>query len=171
MPWRLGKSDRYAATTPRKPAWIGSTPYGSKFMSLSILFMSEDELARVAVECAFRVHRTLGPGLLESAYVHCLMHELRKRNIPFLHQHPLPVIYDGVRLDAGYRLDLWLDKKLIIEVKSVTEFHPIHTAQLLTYLKLAGNQLGLLINFNELFLKDGLRRVVNGFTGTFEGRS
>lgn len=79
-----------------------------------------------------------------------------------LHQHPLPLEYGGVKLDAGYRLDLWIEGKLIVEVKAVDELHPIHTAQLLTYLKLTGNRLGLLINFNTILMKDGIRRVANG---------
>jgi len=124
----------------------------------------ENELATLVLDAAFKVHRALGPGLLESAYVHCLIHELRSSNLAVLHQHPLPLRYADVQLDAGYRLDLWIENKLIVEVKSVDALHPIHIAQLLTYLKLTGNRLGLLINFNEVLLKEGVRRVANGMT-------
>ncbi|MEO8069432.1 MAG: GxxExxY protein [Flavobacteriales bacterium] len=119
-------------------------------------------MARLILDAAFKVHRALGPGLLESAYVHCLIHEIRSMGLAVLHQHPLPLEYGGVKLDAGYRLDLWIEGKLIVEVKAVDELHPIHTAQLLTYLKLTGNRLGLLINFNTILMKDGIRRVANG---------
>lgn len=124
--------------------------------------LEENELAKLVLDAAFKVHRALGPGLLESAYVHCLIHELKMTGLSVLHQHPLPLRYADVQLDAGYRLDLWVEGKLIVEVKSVEELHPIHTAQLLTYLKLTGNRLGLLINFNEVLLKQGVRRLANG---------
>lgn len=124
--------------------------------------MDEDGIAKRVLDGAFKVHRSLGPGLLESAYVHCLMHELKLSGLSFLHQHPLPLEYSGTKLDAGYRLDIWVERAVIIEVKAVEEIHPIHVAQLLTYLKLTGNRLGLLINFNELLLKNGVRRVANG---------
>lgn len=122
----------------------------------------EDLLAKQVLDAAFKVHRALGPGLLESAYVHCLIYELRKVGLAVLHQHPLPLRYADVQLDAGYRLDIWVDHKLIVEVKSVEGLDPIHVAQLLTYLKLTGNRLGLLINFNEILLKEGIRRIANG---------
>lgn len=124
--------------------------------------VEEDGIAKQVLDAAFKVHRALGPGLLESAYVHCLIHELRKTGLSVLHEQPLPLRYEEVLLDAGYRLDLWVERKVIIEVKSVEGLHPIHTAQLLTYLKLTGNRLGLLINFNEILLKDGIRRIANG---------
>ena len=124
--------------------------------------IEEDRLAKFILDAAFKVHRALGPGLLESAYVHCLIHELRGAGLSVLHQHPLPLEYGSVKLDAGYRLDLWIEKLVIVEVKSVDELHPIHTAQLLTYLRLTSNRLGLLINFNEVLLKDGIRRIANG---------
>jgi GxxExxY protein len=124
--------------------------------------MTENAIAEFVVEAAFKVHRALGPGLLESAYVHCMMYELRTMGMTYVHQHPLPLIYGDVRLDAGYRLDLWVEGKVVVEIKAVEQFHPIHMAQLLTYLKLTDNRLGLLINFHETLLKNGLRRVVNG---------
>lgn len=130
--------------------------------TLNIPILDEDRLAKLVLDAAFKVHRALGPGLLESAYVHCMMHELESLGVSVLHQEPLPLIYRDVKLDVGYRLDLWIEKTLILEVKSVDELHPIHTAQLLTYLRLTGNRLGLIINFNEVLLKDGIRRIANG---------
>ncbi len=124
--------------------------------------VEEDRLAKLILDAAFKVHRALGPGLLESAYVVCLLHELRSAGLTVLHQHVLPVEYDNIVLDAGYRLDLWVENKVVVEAKAVEELHPIHSAQLLTYLRLTGNRLGLLINFNEVMLKNGIRRLANG---------
>jgi multiple antibiotic resistance protein len=124
--------------------------------------MNENAIAQLIVEAAFKVHRTLGPGPLENAYVHCMIHELKKMGLCVHHQHPLPLIYVDVKLDAGYRLDIWVEQKVIVEVKTVDEPHPIHTAQLTTYLRLTDNRLGLLINFNETLLKNGIRRIANG---------
>ncbi|HRH69408.1 MAG: GxxExxY protein [Flavobacteriales bacterium] len=124
--------------------------------------VEEDRIAKLVVNAAIKVHKSLGPGLLESAYVHCLLYELRAVGLSVLHQTPLPLKYEGVSLDAGYRLDIWVEQQVIIEIKAVDELHPIHTAQLLTYLRLSGNRLGLLINFNEVLLKDGIRRIANG---------
>jgi GxxExxY protein len=104
----------------------------------------------------------LGPGLLENPYLHCLAFEVAELGVQSEMQVPLPLVYRAVKLDAGYRLDLWVDRKLIVEVKAVDVLHPVHSAQLITYLKLTGNRLGLLINFNEKFLKNGLRRIANG---------
>ena len=125
--------------------------------------MNDEELASKALEAAFRVHRALGPGLLESAYMHCMHHELIEMQVETLVQHPLPLVYKEVKLDAGYRVDLWLGRRVIVELKAVEEVHPIHRAQLMTYLKLTGNRLGLLINFNVKFLKDGIERWVNEY--------
>ncbi len=118
-----------------------------------------DGVARQAVDAAFAVHERLGPGLLESVYEICLAHELRKRNLKVERQVDLPVIYDGIRLDAGFRLDLVLNDCLIVELKTVEELLPIHKAQMLTYLKLSGKRLALLINFNVPLIKDGIRRI------------
>lgn len=118
-----------------------------------------DEAARQAVDAAFTVHERLGPGLLESVYEICLAHELRKRNLQVERQVELPVVYDGVRLDAGFRLDLVLNDCLIVELKTVEELLPIHQAQTLTYLKLSGKRLALLINFNVPLIKEGIRRI------------
>ncbi|QYY37333.1 GxxExxY protein [Ruficoccus sp. ZRK36] len=120
----------------------------------------ENSLAKKAVDCAYRVHTALGPGLLESVYEKCLFHELSKQNLSIETQVRLPVIYDGVQLDAGLRLDIWMERKVILELKSTEELTPLHQAQLLTYLKLTGNQLGLLINFNTPLIKHGIRRLV-----------
>src|SRR5262245_42604 len=117
-------------------------------------------VAKKTVDCALRVHKTLGPGLLESIYEVCLAHELRKTGLAVEQQVVLPVVYDGVVLDAGMRLDLWLNKKLIIEIKAVETLLPVHQAQLLTYLKLTENRLGLLINFNVPLIKNGIKRIV-----------
>lgn len=124
--------------------------------------MHENAIAQGIVEAAFRVHRWFGPGLLESAYEACLAHELHESGFAIERQVPLPLEYRGVRLDVGYKLDLWVERKVIIEVKAVDELHPVHLAQVITYLKLTGNRLGLIINFNSALLKDGIKRVVNG---------
>ncbi|MDQ6965353.1 MAG: GxxExxY protein [Mariprofundaceae bacterium] len=119
-----------------------------------------NELSRQIVDAVFQVHKTLGPGLLESVYEACLCHEFRKRGIPFDHQVVLPVVYDGVELESGLRIDLWVNKELIVELKSVDALHEVHQAQLMTYLKLTGNRLGLLINFNVPVIKQGIKRIV-----------
>ena len=117
-------------------------------------------MARIVVDAAFRVHSTLGPGLLESVYEVCLVHELHKRGVQLQRQLVVPIEYDGVKLDAGLRLDLLIEAELIVELKAVEELHAIHTAQVLTYLKLTGRKLGLLINFNVPVIKSGIRRVI-----------
>jgi len=131
--------------------------------------MEFDELSHRVIGCALEVHKTLGPGLLESTYEQCLAHELSLAGIPFKLQCPLPVAYKGVLLDCGYRVDVLAgegafgepdDGRLILELKSVERFLPIHEAQLLTYMKLAKVRIGLLINFNVTVLKDGLKRLV-----------
>ena len=126
--------------------------------------MHENEIAQGAIEAAFKVHRWFGPGLLESAYEVCLVHELVDTGFSVETQIGLPVEYRGIKLDAGYRLDIWLNRKVIIEVKAVEELHPVHTAQMITYLKLTENHLGLIINFRSALLKDGIRRIVNNLT-------
>jgi GxxExxY protein len=113
------------------------------------------------IGAAIEVHRALGPGLLESAYEECLCYELRSRKIPFERQSPLPVRYKGIILEIGYRLDLFVNNQVIVELKSVERLEPIHTAQVLTYLRLKGCRLGLLINFNVQLLKDGICRLIN----------
>lgn len=122
--------------------------------------MEINDLTYKIIGCAYDVHKKLGPGLLESAYEVCLEYELRKNNLEVIKQLALPVIYDEVKLDAGYRIDLLVNDLVIIEIKSVDGLAPIHTAQVLTYLKLANKKLGLLINFNETNLKNGIKRLI-----------
>lgn len=122
--------------------------------------MEFDELSKRVIGCALEVHKHLGPGLLESTYEQCMAHELSLAGIAFKIQPALPVEYKGLKLDCGYRIDLLIEEKLIVELKSVAELLPIHQAQLLTYMKLARITIGLLINFNVTRLKDGLRRFV-----------
>ena len=117
-------------------------------------------VAKQVVDAAFAVHKNLGPGLLESVYEACICHELARRGVPYQRQVSLPVVYDGVQLDAGLRLDLLVADCLIVELKAVDRDNPLFQAQLLTYLKLTGHRLGLLINFNVPLIKDGIRRVV-----------
>ena len=119
-----------------------------------------DPHSNQVIGLAIKVHRALGPGLLESAYEECLAYELAKSGLPFGRQVPLPLIYEEVRLDCGYRMDFVVDRQLLIEVKSLDRLLPIHDAQILTYLRLSGCRVGLLMNFNQEALRDGLRRFV-----------
>ncbi len=125
--------------------------------------MRESELTGVIIGCAMRVHTVLGPGLLESAYEACLYYELNKTGLKVTKQMPLPLVYEEVKLECGYRVDLIVENKVIVEIKAVECLNPIHSVQLLTYLKLSHCKLGLLLNFNVLQLKDGIKRVVNNF--------
>jgi GxxExxY protein len=120
-------------------------------------------LTSQTIAAAIEVHRELGPGLLESAYEECLCYELSLRGLEFERQVPLPVRYKQVLLDCGYRIDLLVRKLVVVELKTVSALEPIHDAQLLTYLKLGGWQVGLLLNFNVPVLKDGIRRLVRGY--------
>jgi GxxExxY protein len=120
-----------------------------------------NKLSERIIGCAIKVHRALGPGLLESAYEACLAHELTKAGLSVKRQVAVPIVYDGIKLDAGYQLDLVVEDKIIIELKSVETLLPIHEAQLITYLKLTDIKLGLLINFNVALLKNGIKRKVN----------
>lgn len=124
--------------------------------------MTENDIGKIVVDCAFQVHTKLGPGLLESVYEVALAHELRKRGLSVERQVPIPVVYDGVQFDEGFRADLIVANLVIIELKSVENVHPVHKKQLLTYLKLADKRLGYLINFGAELIKDGLSRVSNG---------
>ena len=123
--------------------------------------MTENEVAKIIVDAAFTVHTRLGPGLLESVYEAIMEYELTKRGLHVVHQLPMPVIYEDVRMKVGFRPDLIVEGKVIIEVKSLEAIAPVHTKQLLTYLRLADKRLGLLINFGGALIKDGIRRVVN----------
>ena len=119
-----------------------------------------DAIAKVVVDAAFDVHSKLGPGLLESIYEVCLAHALVKRGLTVERQVALPVVYDDLRLDAGYRLDLLVEGCIVVEIKAVEQVIPVHKAQMLTYLKLTGHRLGFLINFNVPLIRDGIKRIV-----------
>lgn len=123
--------------------------------------MTENEISKIVFDCALKVHKSLGPGLLESAYEECLFYELRKTDLIVEKQKPLPLIYEDVKLEIGYRVDLIIENKVIIEIKSVDALNDIHLAQVLTYLKLSNCKLGMLMNFNVTLIKNGIRRVVN----------
>jgi GxxExxY protein len=124
--------------------------------------MTENELSHKIIGCAMKVHTALGPGLLENAYEECLFYELVQSGLKVEKQKALPLVYHEVRLDAGYRVDLLVANKVIVELKAVEAFHDVHLAQVLTYLKLSNCKLGLLINFNVRSLRDGIKRVANG---------
>ena len=117
-------------------------------------------ITEAIIGAAIEVHRNLGPGLLESAYQQCLAYEFGLRHLSFVRERPLPVVYKGTLIDCAYRLDFWVEDAVIVELKAVDVIHPIHTAQLLTYLKLTGCHVGLLINFNVSVLKLGIKRLV-----------
>ncbi len=119
-----------------------------------------NDLAHKIYFCALRVHQNLGPGLLESAYEECLFYEIQKQGLFVEKQKPLPLVYEEIKLEIGYRLDLIVENKLILEIKAVEALNPVHLTQLLTYLKLSKCKLGLLINFNVAKLKDGVKRVI-----------
>jgi GxxExxY protein len=124
--------------------------------------MTENDLSRQIVDAAYRIHTTLGPGLLESVYALTLAWELEQRGLRVVRQSEVPVVYQGTRIEAGFRADLIVDDQVIVEVKSVETLAPVHKKQLLTYLRLANKRLGLLINFNVVLIKDGITRIVNG---------
>jgi len=124
--------------------------------------MKENDLATVVLEAGLKIHRALGPGLLESVYEECLFYELTKLGLSVEKQNELPCRYDDINLDIGFRIDLLVEKKLVIEIKSVQALNELHFAQVLTYLRLSECKLGLLINFNTTLFKDGVRRVING---------
>jgi GxxExxY protein len=123
--------------------------------------MNENEIGDIVLGGAMKVHSALGPGLLESAYEICLAHEITKQGLSIKQQVLLPVQYNGLKLDAGYRLDLLVHNKVIVELKAVEKLLPIHTAQLLSYLKLSQLALGYLLNFNVVHMRDGIKRVIN----------
>jgi GxxExxY protein len=125
------------------------------------LSMNENQLSGISVDCLFKVHKNLGPGLLESAYEICFMYELKKAGLEAKSQVALPVVYGDIKLDAGYRIDVLIEDKLLVEIKAVEALNDVHLAQVLTYLKLSNIKLGLLVNFNVALIKNGTRRVVN----------
>jgi GxxExxY protein len=124
--------------------------------------MSENEISSIIIGYAIEVHRVLGPGLLESAYQECLFYKLKKEGFQVEKEKPMPIVFEEVHLDIGYRMDLLVEDKVVVELKSVEKFKDVHLAQTLTYLKLGKYKLGLLINFNVPLLKNGLKRVING---------
>ena len=123
--------------------------------------MHENEISGIIIDCAIKIHKTLGPGLLESVYQAALAYELRKRGLEVSVEQPIPVVYEEVKLEVGFRADLIVEKKVVIEVKSIEAIAPVHSKKLLTYLRLAGKKLGLLLNFNVVLMKDGIKRVVD----------
>lgn len=123
--------------------------------------MNENELSKIIIGCAIEVHKHLGPGLLESAYQECLYYELKHLKLDVQKEKPMPIVYKEVRLDHGYRIDLLVNNKVVIEIKTVEFFAEVHTAQVLTYLKLGNYKLGLILNFYVSSLKNGIKRVVN----------
>jgi GxxExxY protein len=123
--------------------------------------MTENEIAKIVVDCAFKVHRALGPGLLEHIYEVALQHELTKRGLDAVRQVPVSIVYDGIRFDEGFRIDMLVESKVIVEIKSAEEVHPKHKMTVLSYLRLADKRLALLINFNVQYIKDGITRLVN----------
>lgn len=123
--------------------------------------MNENELSNIIIGCAIEVHKQLGPGLLESAYQECLFYELKNRGLNIINEKSIPIVYKDVKLDHGYRIDLLVENKVVIEVKTIEMFTDVHTAQVLTYLKLGGYKLGLLLNFHVTTLKSGIKRIVN----------
>jgi GxxExxY protein len=124
----------------------------------------ENAISKAVVDAAFRVHSALGPGLLESAYEACLGHELGKGSYQVRRQVPIPIRYDGLLLEAGYRIDLLVGTRVVVELKAVERILPIHVAQILSHLRLGGFKLGLLLNFNVQHMKDGIRRIANGMS-------
>jgi GxxExxY protein len=126
--------------------------------------MTENDIAKEVVDSSFRIHTTLGPGLLESVYVSVLEYELGRRGLRTALQQAIPVVYEEVKLDIGFRADMIVGEKVIVEIKSIETILPVHKKQLLTYLRLADKRLGLLINFRVALIKDGITRIVNGLS-------
>ena len=124
--------------------------------------MTENEISNKIIKCALDVHKALGPGLLESAYKESLFYKLTKEGLYVIKEKAVPIVYEEVKLDCGYRIDLLVENKVVIELKSVEALNDIHLAQILTYLKLGNYKLGLLINFNVVLLKSGIKRAING---------
>ena len=133
--------------------------------------ITTEEVARQIVDSAIKVHKALGPGLLESAYQYCLAYELQKRGLTVICELPQPVCYDAIQLDVGYRIDMLIEGCVAIENKAVDQLLPVHEAQLLTYLKLSGHSLGFLINWNVPLLKQGLKRMVNHYHPELENET
>ncbi len=133
----------------------------SQNTQITMDYTEENQLSNIIIGCAIEVHKQLGPGLLESAYQECLQYELIKAGLEVIKEKPMPIIYKDVKLDHGYRIDLLVNNKVVIEIKTVEQFTEVHTAQVLTYLKLGNYKLGILLNFYVTTLKDGIKRVNN----------
>jgi GxxExxY protein len=125
--------------------------------------MDENELSKIIIGSAIKVHQSLGPGLLENAYQECLFYELKNQNLNVLKEKSMPVVYEEIKMDCGYKIDLLVEDKVVIELKSVDKLNDVHKAQTLTYMKLGDYKLGLLINFNVSLLKSGIKRLINGY--------
>jgi len=123
--------------------------------------MTENQIGKIVVDCAYKVHKELGPGLLESTYEACLLYELIGAGLKAESQKALPVVYKDIKLDVGYRIDIHVENKVIVELKSIKELNDVHMAQIITYLRLSDSKLGYLINFNVKYFKEGIKRVVN----------
>jgi GxxExxY protein len=123
--------------------------------------MTENEIAKIVVDCCFKIHTSLGPGLFESVYEKALIYELEKRGLNFEQQKGIPVFYDNIKMEMGFRADIIIENKVILELKSQEVLAPVHSKQLLTYLRVTGLKLGLLINFGEALIKNGIHRIVN----------
>lgn len=123
--------------------------------------MTENEMAKIVVDCCYKIHTTLGPGLFESVYEKALIYELEKRGLNFEQQKGIPVYYDNIKMEMGFRADIIVENKVILELKSQEVLAPVHSKQLLTYLRVTGLKLGLLINFGEALIKNGIHRIVN----------
>ncbi len=124
--------------------------------------MDENEISRIIIGKGIDVHKALGPGLLESAYKECLFYKLNEAGLMVQKEKPMPLVFEGVRLECGYRMDILVENKVVIEIKSVEALNDVHLAQTLTYMKLGGFKLGLLMNFNVTLLKNGIKRIING---------
>jgi GxxExxY protein len=144
------------------PLAVFLSALGGLARDLYWIAMGENAVAQQIVDAAFRVHTTLGPGLLESVYAAALVYELEKRGLRITRQQSIPVVYEAVRIHTGFYADVVVEDLVIVEIKAVETVAPVHKKQLLTYLKLADKRLGLLINFNVVLIKDGITRIVNG---------
>ena len=122
--------------------------------------MTENQISNIIIGCAIEVHKQLGPGLLESAYQECLFYELKQKGLMVKKEKPIPIVYKDIKLDHGYRIDLLVEEKVVIELKTVERFTDVHLAQVLTYLKLGNYKLGLLLNFHTTILKNGIKRII-----------
>lgn len=123
--------------------------------------MNENKISKIIIGCAIEVHKQLGPGLLESAYQECLYYEILQTGLRVQKEKPMPIVYKEIKLDHGYRMDLLVEEKVVVEIKTVEAFNDVHTAQVLTYLRLGKYKLGLLLNFQTAVLKNGIKRVIN----------